>query len=323
MLLRVHVFAALNWEDGTIDLMRAVLVAVVGVSLFGVGLAIAAAAFLIRPVVVVRGGDNEGPVASGSWFAWMHGTTANPIPPISQTDVYVRHGSSRAWRANPAGTHAETGGISEGVLVIQLIKQGSALATVNLATHKLRLLARPFNMPHRFEWRPSLSGKWLLYGSIDYADQTYTIQLANLRTKKVIQLEHVQGHAAYAAPGQVNGPYATWISCPDNHCIAYRYDIDTDATIQMPPIGGAQYWHFGPSVTNTGTVYFGVAQGCASAQLIRWQHGQTRTIYRFSPGTAFLYSFATNTKPTTVYYDAVACAPHALSQINAIRDATR
>lgn len=194
-------------------------------------------------------------------------------------------------------------------------------ATVNLGTRKLSVLPRPFNAEHRFEWRPSLSGPRLLYGSIDFADQRYSVVLANLRTHAVRVLGSAQGHAAYAAPGQVNGRYATWINCPDNRCIAYRYDIET--TIQMPPVGGAGYWHFGPSVTADGTVYFGVGKGCANVRLIRWRNGRTATIYRFPAGKAFLYSYTAETIPPTIYYDEVACSPHALSSIDAINDTTR
>jgi hypothetical protein len=306
-----------------------VSVVVIGGLAVAVGLRCAGARALspgasaVRPVVVVRGGgSNEGPVEADGWFGWMHSSTVNPIPPISHTSVYVRHGHGPSWRVNPPGSYAETGGISNGSMVIQLITQGSALAAVNLATRKLRVLPRPFNAEHRYEWRPSLSGRWLLYGSINFADQRYSVVLANLQTRELRTLGSAQGHAAYAAPGQVDGRYATWITCPDNHCIAYRYDIDTKTTIQMPPIGGAAYWHFGPSVTADGAVYFGVGHGCADVRLIRWRDGHAATIYRFPAGTAFLYSYTAHTTPPTIYYDNVACNPHALSRIDAIRDTT-
>jgi hypothetical protein len=207
------------------------------------------------------------------------------------------------------------------VLVIQLLDQGSELASVDLRTRAVHRLPAPFNESRRFEWRPSLSGPWLLYGRIDYAAQRYAIVLANLRTKRVTTLDSTSGHAAYAAPGQVNGRYATWITCPDNHCMAYRYDIAARKLVPMPPIGGAGYGDFGPSVTADGTVYFGTAtRGCANVRLLRWRDGAVRVVYTFPPHTGFQYSYATGTRSPTIYYDEVGCDIHALSRIDAIRD---
>jgi hypothetical protein len=270
-------------------------------------------------MIVHGNGSNEGPVSEDGWFAWMNSPAANPIPQASRTSVYVRRGHDAAWRANPAGTFAETGGIARGQLIIQLITHGSVLASVDLRTRILKVLPKPFNAPHALAWRPSVSWPWLLYGRIT-GSLSYSIVLANLATQRIRVLDHVDGHGAYAAPGQVNGEYATWITCPDNDCRAYRYDSRTGAVAEMPPIGGFAYWHFGPSVTRDGTVYFGVGRGCVDVRLMRWRNGHTRTIYRFPPNTAFQYSDVKDTQPRTIYVDEVACNEHALSSIEAIRD---
>ena len=43
-------------------------------------------------------------------------------------------------------------------------------------------------------------------------------------------------------------------------------------------------------------------------------------IYQFPPGEAFQYSYVTDSRPRTIYYDEVACKISALSNIDAIRD---
>jgi hypothetical protein len=134
------------------------------------------------------------------------------------------------------------------------------------------LLPASINTPHAYQWRPSLSGDWLLWGRRPETNH-YQIMLANLETGRVIRLDDVRGHAAYAEPGQVNGRYATWLSCPDNVCRAYRYDVDAQTRIEMPPIGGGRYAQFGPAVTPDGTVYFGVDLYCANVRLARWRKG--------------------------------------------------
>lgn len=276
----------------------------------------------VRPVTVLRSDDDEsdgGPVVADGWFAWMHGTGLFRLPPLAQTVVYVRRGDAPAWRANPAGTYAQTGGFGDGKLVIQLLHYDSVLATVDLRTRAVRVLPAPINGAHTDQWRPSVSGDRVLYGRMGNLD--WQIMLADLRTARVVRLDDVRGHGAYAEPGQLNGRYATWLACPDNKCRVVRYDLDTGARVEMPPVGGAQYDQFGPSVTRDGTVYFGIAEhNCADTRLLRWRRGRIRTIYRFPPDAGYEYSYAAATEPTTVYYDESACQPGAPSRIDAIRD---
>jgi len=268
------------------------------------------------PIPVVGGsGDNSGPVAAGAWFAWMHSATPNPLPPASHTDVLVRHDGGRPWQANPRGTYAQTGGIAGRTLVLQLIRGGtSKLAEVDLRTR--RLTPVPIETgTSTWLWRPSLSGAWLLYGRIDYATGTYSIVLVNRATGTRRTIDAVDGHAAYAAPGQVNGRYAVWIRCPDNHCRAYRYDIRTGRRSAMPLLGGYAYSQFGPSVTRDGIVYYGNMRECGDVRLVRWRHGSVKTILRFPPHTAFVYSYAEDGPDPTIYYDRVGCGRDDLSSV--------
>lgn len=252
----------------------------------------------------------------------MHGTGAVRNPPLTHTVVFVRHGNEPAWRANPAGTYAQTGGISDGKLVIQLLHRTSLLATVDLRTRNLRVLPAPINEPHVVQWRPSVSGQRVLYGRMGNLD--FTIMLADLDSGRVVELADVRGHGAYAEPGQLSGRYATWIACPDNKCRVFRYDIVTGVRVEMPPVGGAQYDQFGPSVARDGTVYFGISRSnCADARLMRWRSGQIRTIYRFPSEHAYEYSYTAATQPATIYYDESRCAYTASSRIDAVRDTVR
>jgi hypothetical protein len=135
----------------------------------------------------------------------MQSATANPVPPASHTDVIVRRGGEQPWRVNPRGTYAETGGIDGRTLVIQLIARNcSRLAEVDLPTRRLTVLPIA-DGPRAWLWRPTVSGRWILYGRIDYATRTYEIALTNRATGETRTLATVDGHAAYASPGQVNG----------------------------------------------------------------------------------------------------------------------
>jgi hypothetical protein len=273
------------------------------------------------PTPVVNGpGDNSGPVAADGWFAWMHSATPNPLPPASHTVVLVRRGAGPAWRANPRGTYAQTGGIDGRKLVIQLIRGGaSKLAAVDLGSRKLTML--PFDAgTSAWLWRPSVSGRWILYGKIDYALRSYGIVLADRSTGARRTLAVVDGHAAYAAPGQVNGRYAVWIACPGNQCRAYRYDIRTRERVAMPLLGGYAYSQFGPSVARDGTVYYGNTRECGDVRLVRWRNGSTKTILRFPPHTAFVYGYVEDGPRRAIYYDRVGCSRSDLSSIYRIVD---
>jgi hypothetical protein len=284
-------------------------------------LTVSAAAGSPAPTPVVTGpGDNSGPVVGGGWLAWMHSATPNPLPPASHTVVLVRRGNRAAWQANPHGTYAETGGIDGRTLVVQLIRGGtSKLAEVDLRSRKLTMLPLDARTS-AWLWRPSVSGSWLLYGRIDYAVGSYGIVLADRATGRTRELDVVYGHAAYAAPGQVNGRYAVWIGCPDNHCHAYRYDVRTGRRAAMPLLGGYAYSQFGPSVTRDGTVYYGNMRECGDVRLVRWRNGSVKTILRFPPRTAFVYSYAEDGPEPTIYYDRVGCDRDDLSSIYRIVD---
>ncbi len=266
--------------------------------------------------------SEEGPVSGPHWFGWMESGTPNPIPPASRTIVYARPRGGRAFRVNPPGTYAQTGGLTGDTLFVQIAGGlKSDLAAVNLRTRALERLPRLINTP-AWEWRPSASGRWLLFGRIHYETRTYDVLLANLRTRTVQKLSSVSGHAAYAAPGQVNGDYAVWIDCPDNHCRAYRYDIRRRQTIAMPPLGGYHYAQFGPSVSRAGVVYFGLARDCDGARLMRFDHGRVTALLRFPDHHAFQYSYVDDTSAgvTKVFFDQVGCERSDLSDIRVVVD---
>jgi hypothetical protein len=135
-------------------------------------------------------------------------------------------------------------------------------------------------------------------------------------------LDTVSGHAAYSAPGQVNGAYAAWISCPVNGCRAYRYSMRTAVATRMPALGAPLYWHFGPSVARTSDVYFGVGRGCADLRLVGWRAGRVTTLLRFPTGQAFQYSWVDDAarRDPRVLFDRTGCERSALSDLYEVVD---
>lgn len=266
--------------------------------------------------------NEEAPVVAGRWFAWTESVEPQPHPPRSRASVIAENTRTHTrFRVNPPGTFAQTGGIVGDRLTLQLVRRSqSDLAVVDLKTRRPSPLRGAINTP-QWEWRPSASGRWLLFGRIDYSRNAYLIVLADTYTGVVRVLDRVAGHAAYAAPGQVNGNWAVWTSCPDNKCRVARYDIDRSSTAYVPNAHG-DVDQFGASVTRSGVVYFGADRGwCEKVRLMKWDGAISTTVAPLPRGSAFQYSFVADAgRARDVYYDQVACRRDALSDIYRVRD---
>jgi hypothetical protein len=272
-----------------------------------------------RPVLITAASE-EGPAASGRWLAWMQSAGINPSPPRSTTDVFVRSGR-RTFRVNPRGTHALTGGIDGRTLVLQITQGGrSRLARYNLATRRLRYLPSFVN-DGSWLWRPDIDGHRILYGAIVPGRAqilAYEIRIANLRSGSVRVLLRLDGHANYAAPGQLRGNWATWVSCPDNVCNVWRENLATGRAESAPDPSYVSHSQFGPAVDRRGVVYFGRAlASCGGGEIRRWDGRHNSLVLRLPADVAFQYSYLAK-DAVTLYYDLVGCTRTARSDIYSV-----
>jgi hypothetical protein len=238
----------------------------------------------------------------------------DPYPPRSRTSVYLRReGSPHAVRVNPPGTFAQTGGFDRGRLVLQVLRGGrSQLALFDLPTRRLSVLPRWLN-DGRWLWRPTASRGRVLYGAIDALGK-YSIELADLRRRSLIVLGSTGGHAAYAAPGQVNGEWAVWTACPDNVCNVWRQNFRRGIAVAAPDPDEIQHSQFGIAVGPDGTAYFGRGSStCGNVSILRWTPGgRLSTVLRLPPHTAFSYAYVHG---SDLYFDATGCAHDAQSDV--------
>lgn len=270
--------------------------------------------------ILVSSASEEGPAASGGWFAWMQSPGINPVPPRSTTDVFVRAGG-RTFRVNPPDTYAETGGIDGRWLVVQIVRRGrSRLARYDLQKHQLSYLPAFVN-DGAWLWRPDADGHRILYGAIvpgRAAILRYEIRLADLDRGTVRILARLDGHADYAAPGQARGNWATWVSCPDNTCNVWRENLVTGRAESAPDPNYLVYSQFGPAVDRNGVVYFGRAlAACGNAEIRRWDGRHDSLVLRLPAHAAFQYAYLTK-NASTLYFDLVGCARTARSDIYAV-----
>jgi hypothetical protein len=250
----------------------------------------------------------------------MQSRDVNPVPPRSRTAVFVRTQGGRAVRVNPPGTLAQTGGIDGGSLVLQISRHGrSRLARYDLERHRLSYLPAYVN-DGAWLWRPDVDGHRLLYGAIvaGHAQSLrYEIRLADLSTRSVRVLARLDGHADYAAPGQLRGAWATWVACPDNVCNVWRENLETRRAEAAPDPDYLRHSQFGPAVDGRGTVYFGrLLSPCDKAEIRRWDGTHDKRVLRLPAHVAFQYAYLAKGSKR-LYFDLVGCARSARSDIYA------
>lgn len=249
----------------------------------------------------------------------MQSSGVNPSPPRSTTDVFVRAGG-RTTRVNPPGTYAQTGGIDGHRLALQIAQAGrSRLALYDLANRELHYLPSFVN-DGAWLWRPDIDGNRILYGAIvpgRAAALRYEIRLADLASHTVRVLARLDGHAEYAAPGQLQGNWASWVSCPESTCDIWRENLTTRTAESAPDPDHLVYTQIGPAVDRRGVVYYDrTLASCGNAEIRRWDGSHDSLVVRLPPKFAYQYGYlAKNT--ATLYFDLVGCSRTATSDLYA------
>lgn len=252
------------------------VVILAGAALAGGG--IAGAALSPIPVKTSRV-DEFAPAADGAWFSWTQASRARP----NHYNVFVRRGSRRSVRVNPAGTEGAGGGIDGRTLVYYQYKGNRAgdIRKFNLRTH------RRSNFPSKVttrwdEYHPTISGRWVLFTRYKSTTRTTKVLLFNTRTGGLRTLGSGRGTLRYVYSGQVNGDYVAWGRVGPRGQDVYLYRISTNANTRIPRPVFAQY---NPAVAKDGTIYYersGNACG-ASASLIRYPLGGPVTVLHSFP----------------------------------------
>jgi hypothetical protein len=164
----------------------------------------------------------------------------------------------------------------------------------------------------RWEWHPTVSGDWILFGRERLDRGRWRVFLHNTSTDQTIPLADVLGKPTQADPGQVSGDYAVWDRCAHHVCNVYRYQISTGQTTKIPNTLTGQIQHY-PSVTSTGVVYFAHSgDGCVrNVKLVEWIEGQPlNVLVEFAPGrdvTSTTQTVPDQVSGTDVYFDKYTC----------------
>ena len=261
--------------------------------------------------VVATSADESSPAAGPSWIAWTRGSTPGPVIVLSLGRVELKRGSRRPVAVGPRGVLSAVGGGDARTVVVQQVRGGSSdLAFVDVATGAVREPPRGVNT-RAWEWRGEISGRWLVFGRVDFGRPTYRVVLHDLATGRERVLASVSGHGAYAEPGQLNGRFVVWASCPDNACTLYRLRVGDGRPLRVAArlYGGAVY---AASVTRAGIVYYAESRlGCGrQVHIMRSAPGRTpRLVAALPPGYDLRFSTAINgPSGTRILFDRMRCA---------------
>jgi hypothetical protein len=239
----------------------------------------------------------------GTYFAWTRG---------SRTRLLIQSGPGQpAFQVNGSRSRAWSGSIDGTTFVYQLARgNNSDIRLMDVVSH---VKSAPTGInTRRWEWHPTISGDWILFGRSAFDRNRSRVLLHNASTAQTIMLADVQGKSTRADPGQVSGDYAVWDRCAHHVCNVFRYQISTDHTTRIPNALTGQI-QYDPSVTDTGTVYFvHSGDGCGrNVKLIEWVEGQPlNVLVEFGPGrdiTSTTQAVPDQVAGTDVYFDKYTC----------------
>ena len=271
-----------------------------------------------RPVLTTPAGEFQ-PARGPNHFAWEQNTKAQP----NHYDALVQPVGGAPTRVNRPRFNAAMGGIDGDLLVYQQYRKGrSDLFLYDLSTGARSRLPRRVNS-RLWEYWPSISEPWLLFGRWKMPKGARQLILHNLATGEQRVLHRVRSKKAFIDPGQVNGDFVVWSTCPaKGRCQVYRYQISSGTRVQLGNPGSFQR---APSVTPEGTVFLSRgAKGCGgSVRIVKIAPDGAETVLaQFPEGldSRDTFAYMEESGVTHLYYERFACGKRTGSDIYEVVD---
>jgi hypothetical protein len=242
--------------------------------------------------------------------------TRNRTGFLNRYDAYVKIGTNAAIKLNTSG-QGWTGGVDYPTVVYQRVYRGQS----NIFLYDLSDGSRPATPSgvntDRWEWHPTISGDWLLFGRDNNLSPTQRVILHNGVTHENRLLSSVTRAAHYLQADQVNGDWATFTRCTPV-CNVVRYQISTQARMVLAkPVTSPRRQQYASSVTSAGVVYLVRSRPTcgASVRIVRYDPSRgdpaTGRIVVFLPaGRDVFFSHVRENADGSVdvFYDRVNCS---------------
>ena len=177
------------------------------------------------------------------YFAWSQNSRSHR----NHFDAFLtRTGDSRV-KLNAKG-EGYVGGIDPPMVAYQQVVKGNSNLKLYDADTQTRTGPPAGVNTFDWEWEPSISGDWLLFGRQTSSSQFVILRSLTTATEIILDQGPRFRHA-----GQVNGDYAAWTRCNRTTCNVARRQISTVSdTVLSKPTRKLQY---GAAVTGDGIVY--------------------------------------------------------------------
>ena len=200
--------------------------------------------------VLTTARSEQNPAAFGTYLSWNQNSAAKPNHP----NAFLRNGATTI-QLNPAHTFGYAGGIDGSTVVFQQVslKSQSDIRFYDAVTKVRSAPPAGVNTP-AWEWSPSVSGNWLLFGRESKTTASQVI-LRNRTSKTSYKLATENTQTTFVSPGQVNGNWAVWSECFSDHCSVYLRDIAGKVTTKLANTLPPARDEYAPSVSTDGTVY--------------------------------------------------------------------
>ena len=257
--------------------------------------------------------------ASAGYLVWSANSEARP----NHYNTFVRPDAGARVRVNPLGTQSHTATIDGTTIVYEEHDAPGAdgdLWRYDAATEVRSAVPSGVNTRNE-EYRPSLSGDWLLFtrdnlGRVPIRDAWVKVILFDLTAGTGTLLEKLPARSNFLQSDQVNGDWATFESCRFRRgeffdCQVYLHDISGGGTTHVPNPGLQQY---GGAVSDDGTVYVSRTRNrdhwnCGShTRIVRMDGGNGTVIATLPDGRDALTMFALDAAgSTTLYFDRLRC----------------
>jgi hypothetical protein len=281
-------------------------------------------AYAAEPEVVldVRTQWENTPGASDGYLVW----SAASADHLDHSNSYVMADGGSAVRVNHAKRDSRAASI-DGTTVVYQESRGddSDLFFFDAVSHARTDPPDGVNTS-RVEYRPTLSGDWLLFtrnngNRAPRHKAIAAIILFNTYTSEKIVLERSRMQTHYLISDQVNGDWATYESCDYRHylysnCHVSRYQISTDELVQVESVGGIPRQQYAAGVSSDGTIYM-----VRTRTRDQWECGNHSTLIRYpvgGPGVVIaklpvgfdslnMFALDETDGSTTLYFDRVDC----------------
>jgi hypothetical protein len=253
-------------------------------------------------------------IGSGeTYFAWSQNRPARPGHHDAYLDI-TNGPTITTIKLNAKGTLGWGSGIDGTRLVFQEVpndtdNSGLVLYDISSAT---RLPTPPGLNSRAWQWGPTMSGDWILYGENSRRQDFSRVMLHNTTTDG----ERIVAQSSYARfsvfQGQVNGDYATYHRDRRGHSDVFVYQISTGDRTKVP--NPNDRYNYRGAVTADGTVYYArSALGCGhNVRIYRWSVTAPAdpVLINALPdgkeiaGRVFAFNDGSG---TTVYFDRLSC----------------